>query len=121
MADTAAHLVDRVLPDVPVRQWVLSVPHALRYRLAYDAKLLGQVFRIFARVVFQLLRRRAREHPAKRLEERVEVKLPPEVLSRYTGTYRFETGLEVVVTVEDGRLMVKPPGSTTERYTLRRE
>src|SRR5437867_10876593 len=30
MADTAAHLVDRVIPDVPVRQWVLSPPHALR-------------------------------------------------------------------------------------------
>jgi hypothetical protein len=34
MADTAAHLVDRVFPEVPVRQWVLSVPFALRYRLA---------------------------------------------------------------------------------------
>jgi hypothetical protein len=62
MSDTAAHLVDRVLPDVPVRQWVLSVPHALRYRLAYDATLVGQVFGIFARVVFQLLRRKAREY-----------------------------------------------------------
>jgi Putative transposase/Transposase zinc-binding domain len=62
MSDTAAHLVDRVLPDVPFRQWVLSVPHALRYRLAYDARLLGQVFGIFARVVFQLLRRKAREY-----------------------------------------------------------
>jgi len=30
MADTAAHLVDHVIPDVPVRQWVLSPPHALR-------------------------------------------------------------------------------------------
>jgi hypothetical protein len=36
MADTAAHLVDRVFPHVPVRQWVLSLPFALRYRLAYD-------------------------------------------------------------------------------------
>jgi hypothetical protein len=61
MADTAAHLLDRVLPDVPVRQWVLSVPHALRYRLAYDAKLMGKIFRTFARVVFESLRRRARE------------------------------------------------------------
>ena len=26
MADTAAHLVDRVLPRVPVRQWVLTLP-----------------------------------------------------------------------------------------------
>ena len=31
MAERAAHLVDRVLPDVPVRQWVLSVPYRLRY------------------------------------------------------------------------------------------
>lgn len=30
MADTAAHLVDRLLPEVPVRQWVLSLPFALR-------------------------------------------------------------------------------------------
>jgi hypothetical protein len=34
MADTAAHLVDLVFPEVPVRQWVLSVPYGLRYRLA---------------------------------------------------------------------------------------
>jgi len=37
MADTAAHLVDRVLPEVPVRQWVLSLPWQLRYRLAFAA------------------------------------------------------------------------------------
>jgi hypothetical protein len=30
MADTAARLVDRVLPEVPLRQWVLSLPFALR-------------------------------------------------------------------------------------------
>ncbi len=34
MAERAAHLVDHVLPDVPIRQWVLSVPHHLRYLLA---------------------------------------------------------------------------------------
>jgi hypothetical protein len=39
MADTAAHLVDRVLPRVPVRQWVLSLPFGLRYRLARDREL----------------------------------------------------------------------------------
>jgi len=39
MADTAAQLVDRVLPAVPVRQWVLSLPFPLRYRMAYDAGL----------------------------------------------------------------------------------
>src|SRR2546427_9008335 len=37
MADTAAHLVDSVFPHVPVRQWVLSLPFALRYRLARNS------------------------------------------------------------------------------------
>jgi hypothetical protein len=36
MADTAAHLVDRVLPSAPYRQWVFTVPKALRLRLARD-------------------------------------------------------------------------------------
>ena len=53
MADTAAHLVDRVLPRVPVRQWVLSLPFGLRYRLAYDRELTAEVLRIFVRAVFR--------------------------------------------------------------------
>jgi hypothetical protein len=32
MANVAAHLVDRVLPAVPIRQWVLSLPFELRRR-----------------------------------------------------------------------------------------
>jgi hypothetical protein len=60
MADTAAHLVDRVLPEVPVRQWVLSLPFGLRYRLAYDARLASAVLAVFVRTVFASLRRRAR-------------------------------------------------------------
>src|SRR5438093_12962869 len=60
MADTAAHLVDRVIPDVPVRQWVLSPPHALRYRVAYDSPLLAALIRIFIHAIFSSLRRRAR-------------------------------------------------------------
>jgi hypothetical protein len=30
MAQTAAHLVDHVIPHVPVRQWVLSLPQSSR-------------------------------------------------------------------------------------------
>ena len=33
MADTAAHLLDHVLPEVPTRQWVLTPPISLRYRV----------------------------------------------------------------------------------------
>jgi hypothetical protein len=59
MADSAAHLVDRVIPEVPVRQWVLSVPFALRYRLAYDSSLVRDVLQIFVRTIFASIRRRA--------------------------------------------------------------
>ena len=45
-------------PDAAVR--VVS-PHGLRYRMAYDADLLSPVMRIFSRVVFQSLRKRASE------------------------------------------------------------
>jgi hypothetical protein len=34
MAQTAAHLVNHVIPPVPVRQWVISVPKRLRCFLA---------------------------------------------------------------------------------------
>ena len=61
MADTAAWLVDRVFPDVPVRQWVLSLPFSLRYRLARDPKLCGVVRRIYVRAIFALLRAKARK------------------------------------------------------------
>jgi len=64
MADTAAYLVDRVLPRAPVRQWVLSLPFPLRYRLAYDSELAGEVLRFFVRCVFASYRRRAKRKRA---------------------------------------------------------
>jgi hypothetical protein len=60
MADTAAHLVDSVLPEVPIRQWVLTLPYPLRYRCAYDAALTSEVLRAFLRTLFSALRRRAK-------------------------------------------------------------
>jgi hypothetical protein len=61
MADTAAHLVDRVLPEVPARQWVLSLPFPLSYRMAYDAALTHEILNLFLRTLFASLRRRARK------------------------------------------------------------
>jgi hypothetical protein len=60
MSELAAHLVDRVIPYVPVRQWVLSLPWSLRYQLAFDARLCRDVLAVFLRVVFGWLRRAAR-------------------------------------------------------------
>jgi hypothetical protein len=62
MASTAAHLVDRVLPRAPYRQWVLSLPHRVRFLVARDATLLGEVVGIFLRKLFAWQRRRARAH-----------------------------------------------------------
>jgi len=51
MAETAAHLVDHVIPEVPVRQWVLSVPIPMRYWLSSNPKLITQVLRKIIRVI----------------------------------------------------------------------
>jgi len=55
MAETAAHLTDHVVPRLPVRQWVLSVPKRLRYYMQRDAAVLSMVLRIFVRVIAQTL------------------------------------------------------------------
>jgi hypothetical protein len=61
MMERASHLVDHVLPaDVPVRQWVLSVPHRLRYRLAYDHRLCRTVLQVFVRALRSAYRRQGR-------------------------------------------------------------
>jgi hypothetical protein len=53
MAETAALLTDEVLPERPLRQWVLSLPHALRFLLATDPDaltlVLGVVYRTISR------------------------------------------------------------------------
>jgi hypothetical protein len=59
MAERAAHLVDHVLPDVPVRQWVLSLPYRLRYLLARNHELCRAVVAVYVRAVLGWLRQRA--------------------------------------------------------------
>lgn len=53
MTETAATLADEVLPVRPLRQWVLSLPHALRFLLASDAAaltlVLGVVYQAISR------------------------------------------------------------------------
>jgi hypothetical protein len=59
MANVAAHLVDRVLPDVPVRQYVLTLPYELRRLAAFKADVLTAFARIFVEAVFARYRWRA--------------------------------------------------------------
>jgi Putative transposase/Transposase zinc-binding domain len=61
MAQTAANLVDHVLPITPLRQFVVTFPFELRARLAYDGKLLGAVTRIAIDSVLGFYKRRMRD------------------------------------------------------------
>jgi len=90
MADVVAHLVDRVLPRAPVRQWVLSLPFALRYRLSHDARLMGDVLRVFVRRMFADLRRRARlERLCRPAERRSTGPVARAVCPRQSSYLRF--------------------------------
>ena len=58
MCNAGANIVDRVLPNVPIRQWVLSLPFELRGLAAANPKVFGALDRIFgeelARMTTQL-------------------------------------------------------------------
>jgi hypothetical protein len=49
MAEVAAHLTDHVLPPLPLRQWVLSLPKRIRPFLPHDPRLAGDVLRVLLR------------------------------------------------------------------------
>ena len=57
MCDVAAHLTDHVLPHVPARQWVLSVPKRLRPYLHHDVRVASAVLQILLRAIRTTLRR----------------------------------------------------------------
>lgn len=51
MTAHVAQMVEAVLPRVSVRQWVLTLPYRLRYRLAWDHGLTRAVLSVYARVL----------------------------------------------------------------------
>ena len=59
MAETAAHLVDHVIPRVPVRQWVVSFPIPLRHLFATNPHLLSPVLQVINRAISSFVIKRA--------------------------------------------------------------
>lgn len=51
MAESAALLVDEVLPEQPIRQWVISFPFQLRFLFASRPELMGRVLGIVHRAI----------------------------------------------------------------------
>jgi len=59
MVESAAHLVDHVIPEVPVRQFVLTFPFPLRFLLAAEPRALTEVLAVVQRGISTFLIRRA--------------------------------------------------------------
>ena len=59
MTETAAHLVDHVIPQVPVRQWVISFPIPLRYLFVSHPDLLSPVLQVINRAISTFLTQQA--------------------------------------------------------------
>ena len=60
-ADVAAHMVDEVFPEEPIRQWVCSFPWSLRTPLGYDRALCAAAMGGFARALERSTRWRAKK------------------------------------------------------------
>lgn len=56
---TVAHLVNHVIPNVPVLPWVLSLPIPLRVLLAAHPHLLSPVFQVISRAISTFLIKQA--------------------------------------------------------------
>ncbi len=61
MVERAAHLVDNVFSNVRVRQFVLSLPFALRYKLAWDHKLTRAVLGVYTHALEDFYKARAEQ------------------------------------------------------------
>lgn len=51
MAETAALLADEVLPALPLRQWVISFPFALRFLFASRPDALARALEVIYRLI----------------------------------------------------------------------
>ena len=59
MVESAALLIDNILPQLPMRQWVLSVPFQLRFLFASQPQVMGKVLGIVYRAIETHLIRQA--------------------------------------------------------------
>jgi hypothetical protein len=112
MVDSAAHWVDHVIPHVPVRQWVLSLPAWLRYRVAYNSDLCSRVLGFFIHAAMRWYR-----HTAKRYLKLPSVKATQS--GSVTCIQRFSSSLSLNVHFHalllDGVYVEAPDGTVRFR------
>ncbi|MBK6529602.1 MAG: transposase [Deltaproteobacteria bacterium] len=106
MSETAARQCDRVLPAVPYRQWVLSLPWELRLPVARDPALLNAVSRVFFEEVRAWLRQAAAGTPTGARREGAAVTY----VQRFGGSLNLNPHLHMLVA--DGVFGCRDDGST---------
>jgi len=107
MSETAATQCDRVLPAAPYRQWVLSLPWALRLPVARDPSLLNAVSRVFFEEVRAWLRATAGPVPGARVEVAAVT-----YVQRFGGSLNLNPHLHMLVA--DGVFACREDGSSPE-------
>lgn len=65
MNDEAHHIIEKVIPEVTTRQWVLSFPFKIRYVLSHNPKLTKALLKIFIRAIESYQRKRIQNKKAK--------------------------------------------------------
>lgn len=65
MSDTAKHLIEEVIPSVPVRQWVLSMPYAHRFLLVRNPDFLRKALAAYHRLISRHYESKARKYNLK--------------------------------------------------------
>ena len=109
MAQTVAHLVDHVIPPVPVRQWVISLPKRLRGVLGDWPKAVAAVTRIFLAEIEKLL---CLERL--RCDEQATPPSPRPRVGAVSFLHRFGSGLNrhahLHAAVTDGVFLPEPHG-----------
>jgi ribosomal protein S27E len=108
MAESAALLVDEVLPEQPMRQWVLSFPFPLRFLFASRPEIMGQVLGIVCRVIAtHLVKKAGHTHQAAKT-------------GAVTLIQRFGSALNLNIHFHmlflDGVYVARPDGSTRFRW-----
>jgi len=63
MVETGAHLVDNVLPRVPYRQWVRSMPKRVRWHLREKPEVISGLLGVFLRAVETTIRQNSPDAP----------------------------------------------------------
>lgn len=109
MAETAANLVDYVIPKVGVRQWVVSFPFQIRYLLARESKTQSKCIEIVLRAITTFLKKKVKKQGAKGILQTGTVT----VIQRSGGSINLNPHLHILAL--DGAYDTDEAGNADDR------